>query len=42
MSELRTGNATQARALYVNNEPLFSEEQRKQYNAALEKLAAKA
>ena len=42
MSELRTGNATQARALYVNNEPLFSEEQRKQYSAALEKLAAKA
>lgn len=42
MSELRIGNITQARALYVNNEPLFSEEQRKQYNAALEKLAAKA
>lgn len=38
MSEMRIGNVAQARALYVNSEPLFSDEQKKKYQAAMEKL----
>ena len=41
MSELRAGNATQARALYMNSETMFTDAQRKQYQTALEKHAAK-